>query len=242
VASFPADTRLARPPDEIGLQEESLQQQQQHHQHPDPDDFNVWEEDDDVNTGTMPFRSPFHRTNDAHSQQPLLKEDGPQRESNTFAESHERFLERPHMSRRSTFRSRTPDVEDKNLTRRKYILASGFLLLSLISFVIQTETAVYIQHELHWDKPYCMLYVIPLPVRLLSSSNFFHVLDILPTAPGRYYGRRSSSSFEFKNENCPGTLSGEDMYSSCARQPRWWNGRTCILPPETTIDRRSLIC
>ncbi|RAO66126.1 uncharacterized protein BHQ10_002138 [Talaromyces amestolkiae] len=107
----------------------------------------------------MPFRSPFHRMNDAHSQQPLLKEDGPQRESNTFAESHERILERPHMSRRSTFRSRTPDIEDKNLTRRKYILASGFLLLSLISFVIQTETAVYIQHELHWDKPYCMLYL-----------------------------------------------------------------------------------
>jgi hypothetical protein len=159
VASISTDTRLARPLDELGVQEESFQQQ---HQHPDPDDFNVWEEDDnDVDTGTMPFRSPFRGPNDAHSQQPLLKEDGPRRESNTFAESHERFPERPHMSRRSTFRSRTPDIEDKNLTRRKYILASGFLLLSLISFVIQTETAVYIQHELHWDKPYCMLYVMP---------------------------------------------------------------------------------
>lgn len=167
MASFPADTRLSRHTDEVGVQEESFQQQ---HQHPDPNDFNVWEEgDDDVDdTGTMPFRSPFHRANDAHSEQPLLKEDGPQRESNTFAESHERFLERPHMSRRSTFRSRTPDIEDKNLTRRKYILASGFLLLSLISFVIQTETAVYIQHELHWDKPYCMLYVISFPMRLVS--------------------------------------------------------------------------
>lgn len=160
MASFPADTRLARHPDEAGVHEESLQQQK--NQHPDPDDFDVWE-DDDVTAGTMPFRSPFHRVNDAHSQQPLLKEDGPQRESNTFAESHERFLERPHMSRRSTFRSRTPDIEEKNLTRRKYILASGFLLLSLISFVIQTETAVYIQHELHWDKPYCMLYVVSIP-------------------------------------------------------------------------------
>lgn len=160
MASFPADTRLVRPPNGIGVQEESSQKSYQH-PHPDPDDFDVWEEDDDyINTGTMPSRPPFRRPNDAHSQQPLLKEDGLQRESSTFTESHERYLERPHMSRRSTFRSRTPDVEDKNLTRRKYMLASGFLLLSLISFVIQTETAVYIQHELHWDKPYCMLYVI----------------------------------------------------------------------------------
>lgn len=30
-------------------------------------------------------------------------------------------------------------------------------MLSLISFVVQTETAVYIQKELGWVKPYCML-------------------------------------------------------------------------------------
>jgi hypothetical protein len=102
-------------------------------------------------------RPPFHRPTDGRSQQPLLKDDRIGRASTTFRDSLEGQSSRPHMSRRSTFRSRTPDVQDKNLTRRKYVLASGFLLLSLVSFVIQTETAVYIQHELHWDKPYCML-------------------------------------------------------------------------------------
>jgi len=29
----------------------------------------------------------------------------------------------------------------------------------LISFAVQTETAVYIQHNLGWKKAYCMLYV-----------------------------------------------------------------------------------
>jgi drug/metabolite transporter (DMT)-like permease len=45
------------------------------------------------------------------------------------------------------------------VTRRKYIYASFFLVLSLVSFVIQTETAVYIQHELKWKKAYCMLWL-----------------------------------------------------------------------------------
>ncbi len=47
----------------------------------------------------------------------------------------------------------------ENLTRRKYIYASFFLLVSLVSFVVQTETAVYIQHELGWNKAYCMLWL-----------------------------------------------------------------------------------
>lgn len=54
-------------------------------------------------------------------------------------------------------RSRSPDTQAKLATRKKYTYAAFFLGLSLISFVIQTETAVYIQHELHWDKAYCML-------------------------------------------------------------------------------------
>lgn len=60
-----------------------------------------------------------------------------------------------HHSRRPTIRS--PEYSAELATRQKYMIASGFLLLSLASFVVQTETAVYIQHELHWDKPYCML-------------------------------------------------------------------------------------
>ncbi|KAL4977358.1 hypothetical protein BDW66DRAFT_39067 [Aspergillus desertorum] len=64
-----------------------------------------------------------------------------------------------HHSRRPTMRSKSPDAFAKEQTRQKYFIASGFLLLSLASFVIQTETAVYIQHDLGWDKPYCMLYL-----------------------------------------------------------------------------------
>ena len=45
--------------------------------------------------------------------------------------------------------------------RKKYTYAAFFLFLSLVSFVVQTETAVYIQHELGWNKAYCMLYVDP---------------------------------------------------------------------------------
>ena len=50
-------------------------------------------------------------------------------------------------------------AEPENLTRRKYYYASFFLVVSLISFVVQTETAVYIQHELKWNKAYCMLWL-----------------------------------------------------------------------------------
>lgn len=59
------------------------------------------------------------------------------------------------------------------MVRRKYIYASFFLVLSLVSFVVQTETAVYIQHELKWNKAYCMMYlthgswVFLWPVQLL---------------------------------------------------------------------------
>lgn len=56
-------------------------------------------------------------------------------------------------------RNRSPEYQAEQATRRKYIIASGFLLLSLVSFVVQTETAAYIQHELGWAKPYCMLYL-----------------------------------------------------------------------------------
>lgn len=62
-----------------------------------------------------------------------------------------------HHSRRPTIRGSSPEHSAEQATRQKYMIASGFLLLSLASFVVQTETAVYIQHELHWDKPYCML-------------------------------------------------------------------------------------
>ena len=66
----------------------------------------------------------------------------------------------PPLSRTSTFRSRSPPyAHSEDMVRRKYIYASFFLVLSLVSFVVQTETAVYIQHDLGWNKAYCMMYL-----------------------------------------------------------------------------------
>ncbi|KAI9834311.1 MAG: hypothetical protein M1826_004237 [Phylliscum demangeonii] len=67
-------------------------------------------------------------------------------------------LER-HAYARSQLRSQSPDMAGKDATRKKYTYAAIFLLLSLISFTVQTETAVYIQHSLGWNKAYCMLYL-----------------------------------------------------------------------------------
>ena len=94
-----------------------------------------------------------HRPLDGRSQTPLLKDergrpsyDGPS------------GVGRPvFVTKRSTFRSRSPAMEDSSATRKKYTYAAFFLLLSLVSFTVQTETAVYIQHELKWNKAYAML-------------------------------------------------------------------------------------
>jgi drug/metabolite transporter (DMT)-like permease len=79
------------------------------------------------------------------------------------------------LSRRSThtFHERDPETQAKYETRKKYTYAAITLALSLVSFTVQTETAVYIQHQLKWEKPYCMLYmthgswIVLYPVMLL---------------------------------------------------------------------------
>ena len=43
------------------------------------------------------------------------------------------------------------------MATKKYSYAAFFLGLSLVSFVVQTETAGYVKRELGWDKAYCML-------------------------------------------------------------------------------------
>ena len=102
----------------------------------------------------METRPPLHRPTDGRSQQPLLKDEGRGRAQ----------YESPHGSarpvfaaRRSTFRSRSPDLEGSAATKKKYAIAAFFLALSLVAFVVQTETASYIQNELGWKKAYCML-------------------------------------------------------------------------------------
>ncbi|KAL9618702.1 MAG: hypothetical protein Q9160_006581 [Pyrenula sp. 1 TL-2023] len=98
-------------------------------------------------------RPPMHRPTDGRSEQPLLKD---KRGRPSYDSPSTRP---PFASRRSTFRSRSPEYVDPNATRKKWTYAGFFLVLSLVSFVIQTETAVYIQHTLKWKKAYCMLYL-----------------------------------------------------------------------------------
>ncbi|KAI5856204.1 NADP-dependent oxidoreductase domain-containing protein [Durotheca rogersii] len=60
---------------------------------------------------------------------------------------------------RSTVRSLSPDTQARMAVRKKYTYAAVFLVVSLVSFCIQTELGRYVQHELGWDKAYCMLYL-----------------------------------------------------------------------------------
>lgn len=114
--------------------------------------------DFDSNEGEMVADRPqMHRPTDGRSQQPLLKDES--RGRSEF-ESSNGSARPAFVARRSTFRSRSPSYADpENATRRKYIYAGFFLILSLVSFVVQTETAVYIQHTLGWKKSYCMLWL-----------------------------------------------------------------------------------
>ena len=117
----------------------------------------AFEDDSDDDLDEMDDRRPaLHRPTDGRSHQPLLHKDDEER-GRTGYSSPDLPDRPPTFSRRSTMRSRSPDTQAKLATRKKYTYAAFFLGLSLISFVIQTETAVYIQHNLKWNKAYCML-------------------------------------------------------------------------------------
>ena len=109
-------------------------------------------ESEEEEEGNMGDRPPMHRPTDGRSQVPLLKE-----ERGRPSYDGEANIRPGVITRRSTFRSRSPDMAGVSATKKKYTYAAFFLILSLISFVIQTETAVYIQHDLGWNKAYCML-------------------------------------------------------------------------------------
>ncbi|EXJ75966.1 uncharacterized protein A1O5_00474 [Cladophialophora psammophila CBS 110553] len=109
----------------------------------------------------MAGRTSMHRPTGPESHEPLLGEDKQASNRGRPESPSLHGSARPAVSsRRSTFRSRSPSYsQPEDMVRRKYIYASFFLILSLISFVVQTETAVYIQHELKWNKAYCMMYL-----------------------------------------------------------------------------------
>jgi hypothetical protein len=118
------------------------------------DEFDDWDEHD----AAMP--SDLRPSTDGHHA-PLLGRKSDDEGTDGLSRSAHRFHERD------------PVTQAKLETRKKYTYAAIFLVLSLISFAVQTETAVYIQHELKWEKPYCMLYmthgswVVLWPVQLL---------------------------------------------------------------------------
>lgn len=109
--------------------------------------------DHDEDEGMGDARPPLHRPTDGRSHVPLLKEE----RGRTSYDAPNGSARPAFAARRSTFRSRSPDMEASSAVKKKYTYAAFFLLLSLVSFVIQTETAVYIQKELGWNKAYAML-------------------------------------------------------------------------------------
>lgn len=110
----------------------------------------------DASDDDMSGRPPYRRPSGGLSNTPLLTDKTQHRGRD---DSPPDPMTASFHSRRS-MRAKSPTyAEPENLTRRKYIYASFFLLVSLVSFVVQTETAVYIQHELGWNKAYCMLWL-----------------------------------------------------------------------------------
>ena len=120
----------------------------------DESDFDAWDEHDVQDEHGMPsdLRPSAHRqpSHLSASHSPLLPGD-----KHTGYEAPNS----PEMSRRrsSRFSQRDPAEMAKAATRKRYTYAACFLAVSLVSFAVQTETAVYIQHNLGWRKAYCML-------------------------------------------------------------------------------------
>jgi hypothetical protein len=129
------------------------------------EEFGDWDSDLDEMEDR---RAPLHKPTDGRSAQPLLHKEDEERGRTAYGESTDTARRPSNFTRRSTLRSRSPDTQAKLAAKKKYTYAAFFLLLSLISFTVQTETAVYIQHELKWNKAYCMLYVIPKLQAVLS--------------------------------------------------------------------------
>lgn len=120
-------------------------------------------------------RAGFHHPKDGRSAMPLLhnadedrgraggvnsySHDNDSRTSRGNSPYRPDRIQRPTFSRTSTMRSRSPrEAAAAASAKRKYTFAAVFLVISLIAFCIQTELSAYIQHDLGWDKAYCMMY------------------------------------------------------------------------------------
>ena len=133
-----------------GSSSRSRSSSRQHRKATSPHDTGIDLDDWDEHDAAMPSDlRPSLERGGGRANSPLL---GRKTEDDTVEES---------LLGRSThhFHERDPETQAKLETRRRYTYAAFLLALSLISFTVQTETAVYIQHQLKWEKPYCMLYM-----------------------------------------------------------------------------------
>jgi hypothetical protein len=188
-------------------------------------DLRFEEDRDDSEPGSpdtrviMSTRSPLPRSSDGLAKTPLLKEERGRPSYDPGPGGEE-----PDQVQRSTFRSRSPSHAAAAATRKKYIYASLFLLLSLASFAVQTETAVYIQKDLGWNKAYCMLSDVPRreePLRPRLLTWLFLVLVGSRTAHGRCCGLSSFSSCGSKSGGIRGPPSGRGTSTSFGPPPKW---------------------
>ncbi|KAK8073444.1 hypothetical protein PG994_004343 [Apiospora phragmitis] len=81
---------------------------------------------------------------------------------------------RPRLSRRSTLRSRSPDTQAVMAARKKYIFAAVFLVISLVSFTIQTELGAY------WNTPWATFWRRHVAV-LRSTAQQVRHQDLEPS-------------------------------------------------------------
>ena len=148
-ASSNRSTRESSPFVEIGHPAANSERKNVHFEEPPSPVSDLSFDDWDESAPSMPsdLRPDVDRERDGRSLSPLLgshKHDDEGTEGSLSRSTH-------------TFHERDPVAQAHLETRKRYTYAAIFLALSLVSFTVQTETAVYIQHELKWEKPYCML-------------------------------------------------------------------------------------
>ncbi|EPE02677.1 hypothetical protein F503_04026 [Ophiostoma piceae UAMH 11346] len=100
----------------------------------------------------------FDRGRSGHRTPRRLSDEDASHEAPLLAGARLAAPARPPNARQSSFRSRSPAENARAAARKRYMYASIFLVLSLVSFTLQTELAAWVQHA-GWNKAYCMLYV-----------------------------------------------------------------------------------
>ena len=175
----------------------------------DDSDFDPWYDDIEGTSGVNdPNMLRDHRVGRSSQDLPLLAGDKQGDHQERHASTH---------TRHSRFREQDSEQIAKPATRKRYTYAACFLLASLISFAVQTETAVYIQHNLGWKKPYCMLYD---SLSGYPRESFADISRLVTshTVRGHSCGQPNFSSFASKNCSNPGHSSGAAMSPSSARR------------------------